>query len=63
MPQLSIIMPCKGIHENSLSNWKAQTGTVYPGPVEFIFVVESREDAAYAAAMKFKDEVRNIRRA
>ncbi|OHT05619.1 Ceramide glucosyltransferase [Tritrichomonas foetus] len=55
-PMISVIMCCKGTHSNSLSNFKRNLRMEYPGPAEFIFVVESIDDPAASCAQKAIDE-------
>ena len=40
-PKVSVVMPVKGVHPESLSNWRTQLRSAYRGEVEYIFVVES----------------------
>ncbi|KAG6428645.1 hypothetical protein SASPL_112898 [Salvia splendens] len=49
LPRVSVVMPLKGFGEHNLHNWRSQITTLYGGPVEFLFVVESVEDRAYLA--------------
>ena len=46
-PMVTVVMPVKGVKEHSEGNWHTQLATSYKGPVEFVFVVESRQDPAY----------------
>lgn len=56
LPRVSVVMPLKGFGEHNLHNWRTQITTLYGGPVEFLFVVESTEDPAYhAISMLLKD--------
>ncbi|KAM7275509.1 hypothetical protein ACFE04_017375 [Oxalis oulophora] len=61
LPRVSVIMPLKGFGEHNLHNWKTQITSLYGGPLEFLFVVESIEDPAYHAVSRlisdFKDDV------
>ncbi|KAF3442971.1 hypothetical protein FNV43_RR16889 [Rhamnella rubrinervis] len=61
LPRVSVVMPLKGFGEHNLHNWRSQITSLYGGPLEFIFVVESTEDPAYRAVCmllsEFKDEV------
>lgn len=49
-PKVSVVMCCKGIHDQSKSNFIRNMKMQYPGPAEFIFVVESENDPAAACA-------------
>ncbi|PON45165.1 Ceramide glucosyltransferase [Parasponia andersonii] len=61
LPRVSVVMPLKGFGEHNLHNWRSQITSLYGGPLEFLFIVESTEDPAYHAVSRlisdFKDEV------
>ncbi|KAG4141274.1 hypothetical protein ERO13_D06G065800v2 [Gossypium hirsutum] len=61
LPRVTVVMPLKGFGEHNLHNWKSQITSLYGGPLEFLFVVESTEDPAYHAVSRlirdFKDDV------
>ncbi|CAM8887245.1 unnamed protein product [Rhodiola kirilowii] len=61
LPRVTVVMPLKGFGEHNLHNWRSQITSLYGGPVEFFFVVDSIEDPAYRAVNSlisdFKDEV------
>ncbi|EXB59758.1 hypothetical protein L484_010869 [Morus notabilis] len=61
LPRVSVVMPLKGFGEHNLHNWRSQITSLYGGPLEFLFVVESTEDPAYHAVSRllsdYKDEV------
>lgn len=61
LPRVSVVMPLKGFGEHNLRNWKSQITSLYGGPVEFLFVVESTEDPAYHAVSmlisSFQDKI------
>ncbi|CAO2822905.1 unnamed protein product [Amaranthus hypochondriacus] len=61
LPRVTVVMPLKGFGEHNLLNWRSQITTLYGGPVEFLFIVESTEDPAYHAISRllkdFQDEV------
>ncbi|CAN1762116.1 hypothetical protein LINPERHAP1_LOCUS8214 [Linum perenne] len=61
LPRVSVVMPLKGFGEHNLHNWRTQITSLYGGPLEFLFVVESTEDPAYHAVCRllsdFKDHV------
>ncbi|KAJ6799806.1 uncharacterized protein M6B38_203675 [Iris pallida] len=56
LPRVSIIMPLKGFGEHNLQNWRTQITSLYGGPMEFLFVVESTEDPANYAVSKLISE-------
>ncbi|GFY80846.1 nucleotide-diphospho-sugar transferases superfamily protein [Actinidia rufa] len=49
LPRVTVVMPLKGFGEHNLHNWRSQITSLYGGPLEFHFVVESTEDPAYHA--------------
>ncbi|MED6194963.1 hypothetical protein PIB30_033576 [Stylosanthes scabra] len=49
LPRVTVIMPLKGFGEHNLHNWRSQLTSLYGGPLEFLLVVESKEDPAYTA--------------
>ncbi|KAF3792308.1 hypothetical protein EJ110_NYTH00450 [Nymphaea thermarum] len=49
LPRVSVVMPLKGFGEHNLKNWRTQITSLYGGPLEFLFVVESTDDPAYHA--------------
>ncbi|KAG0501316.1 hypothetical protein HPP92_001388 [Vanilla planifolia] len=61
LPRVSVVMPLKGFGEHNLQNWRSQITSLYGGPLEFLFVVESINDPAYPAVSmlisEFKDSV------
>ncbi|KAJ8527972.1 hypothetical protein K7X08_015423 [Anisodus acutangulus] len=61
LPRVSVVMPLKGFGEHNLHNWRSQITSLYGGPLEFLFVVESTADPAYHAVKRllvdFKDAV------
>ncbi|GMP59651.1 hypothetical protein CsSME_00022858 [Camellia sinensis var. sinensis] len=61
LPRVTIVMPLKGFGEHNLHNWRSQITSLYGGPLEYLFVVESTEDPAYHAIHRlladFKDDV------
>ncbi|GER51384.1 nucleotide-diphospho-sugar transferase superfamily protein [Striga asiatica] len=61
LPRVSVVMPLKGYGEHNLHNWRSQITSLYGGPIEFLFVVESTLDPAYHAISlllkDFEDEV------
>ncbi|EFH62275.1 hypothetical protein ARALYDRAFT_319569 [Arabidopsis lyrata subsp. lyrata] len=52
LPRVSVVMPLKGFGEHNLHNWRSQITSLYGGPLEFLFVVESTEDPAYHAVSR-----------
>ncbi|XP_057839155.1 uncharacterized protein LOC131049143 isoform X2 [Cryptomeria japonica] len=61
LPRVSVVMPLKGFGEHNYSNWKSQLVSLYGGPLEFLFVVESTDDPAYPVVsqliLDFKNQV------
>ncbi|XP_077217733.1 uncharacterized protein LOC143852224 isoform X2 [Tasmannia lanceolata] len=61
LPRVSVVMPLKGFGEHNLRNWRSQITSLYGGPLEFLFVVESTDDPAYHAVSllicDFKDSI------
>lgn len=47
LPRVSVVMPLKGFGEHNYNNWKSQLVSLYGGHLEFLFVVESTDDAAF----------------
>ncbi|KAL6221071.1 hypothetical protein ACLB2K_008823 [Fragaria x ananassa] len=58
LPRVSVVMPLKGFGEHNLHNWRSQITSLYGGPLEFIFVVESTEDPAYHAVSMLTSELK-----
>lgn len=46
LPKCGVVMPVKGVHAQSYTNWHAQVNSSYGGALEFFFCVESSEDPA-----------------
>ncbi|KAL1804858.1 hypothetical protein ACET3Z_027926 [Daucus carota] len=61
LPRVTVVMPLKGFGEHNLHNWRTQITSLYGGPLEFLFMVDSTEDPAYHAVSHllsdFKDDV------
>lgn len=61
LPRVTVVMPLKGFGEHNLHNWRSQITSLYGGPLEFLFVIESTEDPAYHAISRlvseFQDDV------
>ncbi|WOL16116.1 hypothetical protein Cni_G24898 [Canna indica] len=61
LPRVTVIMPLKGFGEHNLQNWRTQITSLYGGPLEFLFVVDSTDDPAYHAVSllisEFQDNV------
>jgi len=61
LPRVTVVMPLKGFGEHNLHNWKSQITSLYGGPIEFLFLVESTEDPAYHAVSRlikdYQDEL------
>ncbi|KAL1318741.1 hypothetical protein HN51_071040 [Arachis hypogaea] len=56
LPRVTVIMPLKGFGEHNLHNWRSQLTSLYGGPLEFLLVVESRDDPAYNAVSELISE-------
>ncbi|KAK7358383.1 hypothetical protein VNO77_00310 [Canavalia gladiata] len=56
LPRVTVVMPLKGFGEHNLHNWRSQITSLYGGPLEFLFVVESTEDPAYHAVSRLISE-------
>ncbi|KAI4347059.1 hypothetical protein L6164_007908 [Bauhinia variegata] len=56
LPRVTVVMPLKGFGEHNLQNWRSQITSLYGGPLEFLFVVESTEDPAYHAVSRLISE-------
>jgi hypothetical protein len=37
-----VVLPVKGCRKHSLANWQSQLAMQYAGPLEFLFVVDSK---------------------
>ncbi|XP_022960956.1 uncharacterized protein LOC111461602 isoform X1 [Cucurbita moschata] len=59
LPRVTVIMPLKGFGEHNLHNWRSQVTSLYGGPLEFLFVVESTEDPAYNAVLRLLSDYRD----
>lgn len=57
-PGVTVVMPVKGCRAFALENWTSQLELQYPGPLEFLFVTHSADDAAYDAARQLIAELR-----
>jgi hypothetical protein len=62
LPRVSVIMPLKGFGEHNLQNWRTQITSLYGGPLEFLFVVESKDDPAYHAVSRLIAEYKVSRK-
>lgn len=47
LPKLSVILPVRGLKLCSRENWENIVEQHYDGPIEFLFVVHSKQDSAY----------------
>eukprot|EP00164_Ancoracysta_twista_P005735 GFYU01007882.1.p1 GENE.GFYU01007882.1~~GFYU01007882.1.p1 ORF type:complete len:566 (-),score=125.21 GFYU01007882.1:163-1860(-) len=54
---VTVIMPCKGVHDRSVANWHSHLEQKFNGKLEFVFCVESETDEAYETALQFKKEM------
>ncbi|XP_061951669.1 uncharacterized protein LOC133674526 isoform X2 [Populus nigra] len=59
LPRVSVVMPLKGFGEHNLHNWRSQIISLYGGPLEFLFVVESTEDPAYHAVSRLISDIKD----
>ncbi|KAG6740727.1 hypothetical protein NC652_039809 [Populus alba x Populus x berolinensis] len=59
LPRVSVVMPLKGFGEHNLHNWRSQVISLYGGPLEFLFVVESTEDPAYHAVSRLISDIKD----
>ncbi|XP_022882486.1 uncharacterized protein LOC111399416 isoform X1 [Olea europaea var. sylvestris] len=61
LPRVTVVMPLKGFGEHNLHNWRTQITSLYGGPLEFLFMVDTTEDPAYHAVSRlladYKDDV------
>ena len=55
-PPVAIVLPVKGVKPDSEDNWRAQLSSSYAGDREYVFVVESADDPAAAAATRLAKE-------
>lgn len=60
LPLVSVILAVKGVGEQGMANWRSQLVTLYGGPVEFLFCMESNLDPAYEAVSALKKEMAGI---
>ncbi|KAL6519143.1 hypothetical protein OROGR_018463 [Orobanche gracilis] len=60
LPRVSVVMPLKGFGEHNLHNWKTQITSLYGGPLEFLFVVDSTKDPAYHAVKHLLNDYKNL---
>ncbi|KAL3927278.1 MAG: hypothetical protein SGPRY_002898 [Prymnesium sp.] len=56
LPKCGVVMPVKGVHGQSYANWRAQITSLYGGPLEFYFCVESDQDPAYPHIQRLRRE-------
>ena len=47
LPRCGVVMPIKGVHDQSYENWRTQITSMYGGPLDFFFCVESVDDPAH----------------
>ena len=47
LPRCGVVMPVKGVHEQSYENWRAQITSMYGGALDFYFCIESEDDPAH----------------
>jgi len=56
LPRCGVVMPVKGVHDQSYANWRAQVTSMYGGPLEFFFCVESEDDPALPHIQRLQRE-------
>ena len=61
LPKCAVVMPVKGVHDESYNNWRTQVTSMYGGPLQFFFVVESEEDPAFPHIKRLLDEHKDVR--
>ena len=61
LPSCGVVMPVKGVHDQSYANWRAQITSMYGGALEFFFCVESEDDPAYPHVERLMSENPAIR--
>ena len=47
LPRCAVVMPIKGVHDQSYDNWRSQITSMYGGPLDFYFCIESADDPAH----------------
>ena len=56
LPRCAVVMPVKGVHDQSYANWRAQVTSLYGGPLEFYFCVETEDDPAHPHIQRLQRE-------
>ena len=56
LPRCGVVMPVKGVHNQSYANWRAQITSMYGGALEFYFCVESEDDPAHPHILRLQRE-------
>ncbi|KAL8094008.1 hypothetical protein AgCh_035768 [Apium graveolens] len=56
LPRVTVVLPLKGFGEHNLHNWRSQMTSLYGGPIEFLFIVDSKQDPAYHAVSRLLSE-------
>ncbi|AQK96116.1 Pentatricopeptide repeat-containing protein [Zea mays] len=59
LPRVSVVMPLKGFGKHNLQNWRTQITSLYGGPLEFLFIVESKYDPAYHVVSRLITEYKD----
>ena len=57
-PMVTVVMPVKGVRAESLNNWRTQLVSGYRGALEYVFVVEAKDDPAAAVVEQLAAEQR-----
>ena len=61
LPRCGVVMPVKGVHDQSYENWRAQITSLYGGPLEFFFCIETEEDPAHPHILRLIGENPDVR--
>ena len=56
LPRCGVVMPVKGVHNQSYANWRTQITSLYGGPLEFYFCIESEDDPAHPHILRLQRE-------
>ena len=56
LPKCGVVMPVTGVHDQSYANWRAQITSMYGGPLEFFFCLESSDDPAFRHVQRLIEE-------
>ena len=56
LPRCAVVMPIKGVHDQSYDNWRSQITSMYGGPLDFYFCIESADDPAHPHILRLIKE-------